>query len=319
VARLIARYASLTVALLLLYFLLPRALPGDPLDVQSSDLAGTGPALTQAQRASLRATYHLDQPPPAQLLAYLDDLAHADLGWSISRDRPVVELIAERLPWTAGLVASSLLVACLAGVLLGTLTAWHANRLGPLAAALLAGVPEFLLAIGLLLVFAVGLRWLPLQGGRTPFLAGGPLTGALDVLAHLALPAIALSLTNAAPFLLLAHGTVAGELQAAYVRTARGKGLAERTIALRHTLPNAAGPLATAIAIRLGQVFGGAIVVERIFGIPGLGLLTVESLRARDYPVLQAVLLLTSLGVLLALLLVELAQRGLERRRATLD
>lgn len=303
--RLLARYALLALAVLVLNFLLPRFLPGDPLDFAASDASALAPASTTAEaRARLRSTYHLDQPLPAQLAAYLADLAHADLGWSISRSAPVAQLVGDRLPWTLSLVGSAVVLASLAGGALGLLAGWQrgpAARLILPASVLLAGIPEFLLAMGLLLAFAVGLGWFPLQGGRSPFGEAS----ALDVAWHLVLPALTLVLASSGSMALLTRGAILGVRGEPYLTAARARGLDETSVALRHALPNAIAPVLALVGVRLGQVLAGAVVVERVFAVPGLGLLAFEAIRARDYPVLQAVFLLGSLGVLLANLVVD--------------
>jgi peptide/nickel transport system permease protein len=168
--------------------------------------------------------------------------------------------------------------------------------------------------MALLLALAVGLRWFPLQGGQTPF--GDTGLNALDVVWHLSLPALTLVLATSGAFVLLARGAVLGVRDEAYLMAARARGLGELHVAVRHALPNSVLPVLTLFGVRLGQVLSGAVVVERVFSIPGLGLLSVEAIRAHDYPVLQAVFLLASLGVLLANFLLELAYRRLEPRRA---
>lgn len=324
-SQLVARYLLLALAVLLLNFALPRLLPGDPLDVEAPE--GLNPAsstLTAEVRARLRAVYHLDRPLAGQLVAYLQDLARGDLGWSISRQAPVAKLIAERLPWTLGLLLGALLVAGLGGSLLGLLAAWGGGRVDRLvvaASTTLAAVPEFLVALVLLLVLAIGLGWFPLRGGRTPFAPTDPgLAGTLqtlaDVVSHLALPALTLVLASTAAFVLLSRGAVRAVLPEPYLVTARAKGLPEREVALRHAARNAFLPVLTLFGLRVGHIFGGALVVERVFALPGLGLLAFEAIRARDYPVLQAVFLLGSLAVLLANLALEVAYRQLEPRRA---
>lgn len=319
-ARLLGRYVLLAAAVVLLNFALPRLLPGDPLDLDAPD--GTNPAsatLTADARARLRATYRLDQPAPGQIAGYLGDLARGDLGWSISKVVPVRDAIADRLPWTLGLVLTSVVVAAAAGTSLGLLAAWRGggtDRLVVTGATTLAAVPEFLLAMGLLLLFGYGAGWFPLSGGRARFAPepGGLLAAVApvaDVAWHLALPVLTLAFASTAGFVLLARGAMRTVLREPYLATARAKGLSETDVALRHALPNALAPVLTFFGVRVGQVLGGAIVVERVFGLPGLGLLAFEAVRARDYPVLQAVFLLGSLGVLLASLVVELAYRAL--------
>ena len=319
---LLLRYAALLVTVVVLNFLLPRLLPGDPLDAASSDsTSASAPALTLAARTQLRAFYHLDEPVTGQFAAYLGDLAHGDLGWSISRGAPVGQLVAERLPWTLGLVLSAVLLASVSGVLLGVVAAWRGGRLNALISGLataLAGLPEFLVGMGLLLVLSVGLGWLPLYGGRASF--GQEAVGAaglLDLLWHLALPILTLVLSGAASFTLLTRAAMRDVLTDPCLVTARAKGLSELRVALGHALPNAVPPIAAFLGVRLGHVLGGALVVERVFSIPGLGLLAFDAIRARDYPVLQAVFLLGSLGMLLANLVVDMA-RLRQPRPATL-
>lgn len=320
---LLARYMGLTIGLLLLNFALPRLLPGDPLDVESAEGMNAGSTLTAEARAQLRASYHLDQPLSGQFGAYLQDLRHGDLGWSISQATPVSQLIGERLPWTLALMVTSLLIAGIGGTLLGLVAAWRGGRLGHVivsTASGLAAIPEFLVAIALLLGFAVGLGWFPLHGGRSAFALGPPgadsaLRTLGDIAWHLTLPAVTLVLAATASFVLLTRGTVQAVLTAPYLATARAKGLTEPAVALRHAFPNALLPVLTLFGLRVGQILGGAIVVERVFAVPGLGLLAFEAIRARDYPVLQAVFLLGSLGVLLVNLIVDLTYRWLEPRR----
>ncbi|MDQ3693535.1 MAG: ABC transporter permease [Chloroflexota bacterium] len=319
-----ARYIGLTIALVVLNFALPRLLPGDPLDFESATgMNAAVSTLTAGARAQLRASYHLDLPLPGQFWAYLQDLSRGDLGWSISQAAPVSDLIGERLPWTLSLMLTALVIAGVGGTLLGLVSAWHGGRLDHLivsAASGLAAIPEFLVAIALVLMLSVGLGWFPLHGGRSTFVAtpggaGGALGGLGDIAWHLTLPALTLVLAITASFVLLTRGTVQAILTAPYLATARAKGLAEPAVALRHAFPNALLPVLTLFGLRVGQVLGGAIVVERVFAVPGLGLLAFEAIGARDYPVLQAIFLLGSLGVLLVNLAVDLAYRWLEPRR----
>lgn len=322
-AWLLARYTGLAVILVLLNFALPRLLPGDPLDAESAEGMNAVSTLTVEARAQLRATYHLDQPLAGQFWAYLQDLGHGDLGWSISQSAPVSQLIGERVPWTLALMLTALVIAGVGGTLLGLVSAWRGGRLDRLIVSTASGVaaiPEFLVAIALLLGFAVGLGWFPLHGGRSVFAPGppgstGPLGALGDIAWHLALPALTLVFAVTASFVLLTRGTVHAILTAPYLTTARAKGLAEPAVALRHALPNALLPVLTLFGLRVGEVLGGAIVVERVFAVPGLGLLAFEAIRARDYPVLQAIFLLASFSVLLVNLVADLAYRWLEPRR----
>lgn len=319
--RLLLRYACLACAVVALNFFLPRLLPGDPLDPAAPDGFSLAESTLSADaRARLRASYHLDEPLPAQFVAYLADLGRGDLGWSISRATPVSQLIGDRLPWTLALVLTSLLVASLAGGSLGLFAAWRGGRADRAlfaASTLLSALPEFLIAMALLLVLAVALRWFPLQGGNSIFLAsnGGGSQTVLDIVWHLTLPALTLVVATSAGFVLLARGAALSVVGEPYLTAARAKGLGEVTVAIRHAVPNALLPVLTLFGVRLGHVLGGALVVERVFAVPGLGLLAFEAIRARDYPVLQAVFLLGSLGILAANFAVELAYRSMGPRR----
>jgi peptide/nickel transport system permease protein len=324
VARLLVRYTLLAGCVILLNFAIPRLLPGDPLNSGAAEGMEGAVPLPAATRAALRAYYHLDQPWPAQLGAYLGDLARGDLGWSIARSVPVTQLLADRLPWTLGLLGIALLLATGAGTGLGMAAGWvpghWRDRVLVGGAAVTAALPEFLIAIGLLIVFAITLHWFPLLGGQTLFADYGAdptagWRGALDIAWHLTLPAAALVLTGTAGFVLIARDVTAGLVGTPWLTVARAKGLSERQIAVRHALPNLLLPLLTYFGLRLGAVLGGALIVERVFNVPGLGLLGYEAIQARDYPVLQALFLLASLGVLGANGAVELAYLRLARRQ----
>jgi peptide/nickel transport system permease protein len=320
VQLLLVRYALLVAAVVVLNFALPRLLPGDPLSPAAENgLGGAMPALTTDQTAQLRATYHLDEPLQQQFASYLNDLLHGDLGWSISRSAPVSRLIGDRLVWTLSLVLIAAVIAAAGGAALGLIAAWRGGRwdrtvVGVCSA--VAALPEFLLGMLFLLALAVALRWFPLQGGETPFAASdrGLLAAFGDRVLHLALPAATLVAANLAAFVLLSRGAVRGVLAEPYLVTARAKGLAEWRVALQHATPNALLPVLTMFGMRLGQVLGGAIVVERVFAVPGLGLFAFQAIQTRDYPVLQAVFLLASLGVLLANFALDLSYRRLEPR-----
>jgi peptide/nickel transport system permease protein len=312
--RLIARYALLCAMVLVINFVLPRLLPGDPFEpVATAEVGATAP-LSAAARAQLRASYHLDESLNRQFVLYVADLSRGDLGWSIARSAPVAQLIGERLPWTLALVASATAIAAVVGVLVGITATWlggAVDHTSLMLAATVAALPEFLIAMGLLLLFGVTLGWFPLQGGRSPL--GGD---ALDVAWHLSLPALALFVASLASFLVVTRGALRSQLRQPYLLTARAKGLTEQQIAVRHLAPNALTPIATQLAVRLGHVLGGALVIERVFSIPGLGLLAFESIRTRDIPVLQAIFLIGSLGVLAANFLLDALLRGRGRGRA---
>ncbi|MDP9357628.1 MAG: ABC transporter permease [Chloroflexota bacterium] len=322
--RLLVRYLLLVVGIVLLNFLVPRLLPGDPLSFSAGEGTDASIPLSAAAREQLRSYYHLDEPLRHQLVLYLNDLGRGDLGWSIARPAPVSELILDRLPWTLALLLVSLLISASVGTTLGLVAGWAPGRIRDRllvsTAAALAAMPEFLVAIGLLLAFAVKLGWFPLFGGQTVFAGQGSDAPSVarragDIVWHLALPAAALVVTAMSAFLLLARDATVGVRHEPWLMAARAKGLREREVARRHAMPNIALPLLTFFGLRLGSVLGGALVIERVFGVPGLGFLGYEAIRARDYPILQAVFLLSSLAVLSANLLVEILYLCLDWRR----
>lgn len=313
--RLVGRYLVLVLGVVLINFLLPRMLPGDPLDFSSGDDLDAAVPLTASARAQLAAYYHLDDSTLTQLRSYLVDLLHGDLGLSISRSVPVADLILARLPWTLALLLVSLVFSAGMGTAVGMVAGWtpgkRRDRLLVSISGMLAAFPEFLIAMSLLLAGAVRLKWFPLYGGETVFSetgrgASNSIRQALDITWHLTLPAATLALVGVSAFILVTRDATAGLHNEPWLIAARAKGLKERQIALRHALPNMAPPLITFFGLRLGAVLSGAIVVERVFSVPGLGLLGFQAIGARDYPVLQALFLLSSLGVLLAAFLVEL-------------
>jgi len=290
----------------LLNFFLPRLMPGDPFAYLSgtsvsSDLAVT---LDSKTEALLRAYYGIDQPFWQQFWHYCQNLLQGNLGYAYYFKAPVAQLIAERLPWSLLLIVSSILLASLLGIGAGVFSAWKRGTRwdkGFWAFFLsLRSVPTFFLGTLILLFFSFQLNFFPLFGAYSvETIASAPWARCQDILWHLALPVLTLTLAEITGKYLLTRGAMLDTLQEDYILFARARGLSEKRIMYGHALPNALLPVVTQIALRLGMAASGMIYVETIFGYPGMGKLMQEALAVRDFQLLQGVFLITSMMVLL--------------------
>jgi len=309
-------YAIALLFILVLNFLLPRMMPGDPLMAIYGEEALV--QMTPELKASLVERFALDQSLWQQFGAYFTALFTGDLGHSYYYNAPVFEVILGRLPWTLLLVGLSLILSTVIGILLGIESGWRRGSKtdGTLLTGLMAlnGFPDFFIGTVLLLVFGVTLGLFPLGGALTPYsgLSGAALL--VDVLKHLALPLAALTLAHVAASYLLTRNTMITVLKEPYMLTARAKGLSERVMKYRHAGRNSMLPVITSAGVRLGRVVTGALFVEIIFSYPGLGYLAYEALLARDYPVIQGVLLAVAVFVLVANFLADLSYPKLDPR-----
>jgi peptide/nickel transport system permease protein len=297
--------------LLVLNFCVVHLAPGDPV------IALGGEHGDPAHYAFIRAHFGLDRPLPEQLLTYVGLVLRGDLGTSFVQGRAVVSVIAERLPASLLLVSTGLVLSSVAGVSLAVFAARLRRRSADaaLSAAALLGyaTPSFWLGQLALLTLAVGTGLFPVQGMTD---ARQPPTGfghTLDVLRHLVLPALVLAASELALTMRLVRTGLRDALATDYARTARAKGLSDGRV-IRHALRNVMLPVVTVIGGRVGMLFSGAVLVEVVFGWPGLGRLLLSSLLARDYPVLLGLLLLVSVGVVLANLITDLAYAWLDPR-----
>ncbi len=316
--RLAGGYLLTLAVLVHLNFLLPRLMPGDPVDAL---LDAQSPSYVQdgAARAELERYYGLDEPLTTQYGRYLADLARGDLGSSIRYGRPVADLVAERLPWTVLLLGSSMLLAAAVGLALGVHSAWRrgsaADR-GLLTLFLTVhNLPVFFVGALAVLVFSVELGWTPLGGTRTPFDdPANLLAAAADVGAHLALPAAVLASGLAASYYLTMRATMVGELGADYLVLGRAKGLSERRLKYRYAGRNSLLVVVTWSALRLEGLVTASVLVEVVFAYQGLGGLIFDAVSFRDYPVMQACFLVLTVLVLTANLLADLACGRLDPR-----
>ena len=278
-------------------FLVVRLLPGDPVTA----ITGEYP-VPAAYAAEIRASYGIDQPLPVQLGLYVAALARGDLGFSFKNQKSVNQLLRERGVNTLLLGGTAFVLATALGVLLGVLSAAHrtgfADRAIRSFAAFSYAAPVFWIGQLLILLLAVRFQVLPVAGMTSARgVSSGP-AQVLDVVQHLLLPSIVLALPIAAIHTRILRVSMIEALHAEYVKTARAKGLPEQTVVLRHALRNALLPLITVIALEIPTLFTGSVLVETVFSWPGLGRLLFDSIGSRDYPVVEAMLLLVTVAVI---------------------
>ncbi len=298
--------------ILVLNFLLLRLAPGDAADV----LAAQSGFATEETMATLRNRLGLDLSLVTQLWNYLAGLAEGDLGHSARYGMPVAEVIWQRLPGTLLLMSVALALAIGIGVALGATMAVFAGRLPDRILSILSlvfySVPAFWIGLMLIVVFSIRLGWLPSGGAGTIGLTGWE--GAVDRARHMILPGLSLALFYLAIYARLTRAAMLEVRGQDFVRTARAKGLAPFAINARHVLPNALIPVTTMAGLHIGNMLGGAVVVETVYSWPGLGRLAFEAVMGRDFQVLLGILLLSSVLVILANLAVDLVQAWLDPR-----
>lgn len=313
--RLLLRRLLLAVPTLLvaatIAFVLAHLAPGSPAAALGGDFGA--PGLVE----EIARIQGLDRPLPVIYVEWLLRLARGDLGFSFRAQAPVAELIRDRLGVTLLLGVSAVLLSVLLGVVLGAAMATRSGgRVGLAALAVLQALPVYLLAQLLVLLFAVWLGLLPIQGLEDP---RAPATGWAALLVerarHFALPVVALGLGQFGFVALLTRARLRQELGQLYVVTARSRGVGEAAVRFRHALPNALLPLLALFGNRIGALVGGALVIETVFALPGLGRLAVTAAVARDQPTVIGVVLVAALLILLANLAVDLLQLWLDPRQ----
>ena len=293
----------------LLTFLFIRLIPGDAIAAR----LGTSTALTPDQLTSLRAYFGLDQPLPLQYWNWLTSLLRGDAGYSIRTGRPVFIEIAQRLPATLELALAATAIALAVGLPLGLLSALRprsrldaAVRIGGLIG---LSLPNFWLGTLIIVLFSLYLRWLPNTGGYVDLLQ--------DPLGNLRLvlfPAITLGLALAAATQRMTRSAMLDVLGADYVRTATAKGLAPRVVLRRHVLKNGLIVVVTLLGIQVGQLLGGAVVVEEIFSVPGVGRLLLNAIVQRDYALVQGAVLVIAILFVVLNIMVDLLYGYLDPR-----
>ncbi len=288
-------------------FMLIRAAPGDPVSVMAGEAGASDPQFV----AQLRAQFGLDQPLGTQLLNYLGHVVQLDLGFSYRQQQPVLDLILDRLPATLLLTGSAFALSILLGVVLGAYAARRAgtwvDSLTTVVALVFYATPLYWLALMAVLLFSIKLGWLPAFGYIT---VGSGMTGfalAMDIAAHLVLPAVTLALFYMAVYARMTRASMLEVAQMDFVKTARAKGVRPGRIQRAHILRNALLPVITLAGIQAGGMIGGAVLTETVFAWPGIGRLMFDALLQRDYNLLLGCFLVTAAMAVLFNLITDLA------------
>ncbi|MEM9764880.1 MAG: ABC transporter permease [Pseudomonadota bacterium] len=316
IVRRVLQAIPILLAIIVINFLLLKLAPGDAADV----LAGEAGSATPEYMAELRTKFGLDQPVPVQLAQYVGRVLVGDFGFSFRHEMAVTDLVLNRLGPTMILMATTIVMAVGVGILLGMLAATGLNTWRDSLISILALVsyatPLFWVGLMFIVVFSINLGWFPSSGMETvtAFHVGITWERILDVAHHLVLPALTLSLFYLALYTRLMRASMLEQANMDYVTTARAKGLSEQRITFRHVLRNALLPVVTMAGVQVSSLIGGSVVVETVFGWPGLGQLAFESLFARDLNLLMGIFLVSALLVLVVNLLVDILYTMLDPR-----
>ncbi|MDI9617015.1 MAG: ABC transporter permease [Methanothrix sp.] len=302
----LARYAISLFIILSLNFAIPRAMPGDTL----TNLLGEDVILSGDLVQEIRREMGLDLPLREQYLMYWKNLMHLDLGYSYHFHSAVLPLVVERMKWTLLLAAPPVIIGALLGTLLGALAGWRegpSSRLQTLVFLIIYSTPPYFLALMSLYIFGFHLGWVPMKG----FYSTG---SAWNIIHHIILPVILMSLFSASRNHMIMRGSVIQERQMLYALYARAKGLYDTQILFRHVFRNAALPIITLIALDFGFIFSGALFIEMVFSMRGMGNLIYSALLYRDYPVLQGSFLIITIMVITANMIADVLYGILDPR-----
>ena len=298
----------------MLGFALLHLAPGDPVDVLAGEFGTASPEYLM----QLRHEFGLDRPLSIQLLTYFENVLQLNLGFSQRNNMTVLDLILSRLPATLLLMTTSIALSFFAGLVLGVAAARRVNKLADnlisVFALLCYAIPLFWLGLMAIVLFTVKLGLLPGDGMFTIGADYGWFGYTLDVARHLILPAASLALFHMAVYTRLMRASMLEVYSLDYVRTARAKGLTQRRVALAHVLPNAILPMVSMVGVQIGPMLGGAVLVETVFGWPGLGRLAFDAILQRDYNLLLGILLFSSMLVVVTNFVIDLVYGWLDPR-----
>jgi len=302
------------VIVVILNFLLLQAAPGDVVDSIVADAGGASEEVV----ARIRAEYGLDQPIYIQLLTYLKNMLRGDLGYSFHYDAPVFSLIVDHLPATIMLSLSAIIIAVIVGTLLGTIAAINPKGIISHIVTVLSllgyATPVFWLGMMVLILFAYTFPIFPVFGMRSVPAPETSFGQVLDIIHHMILPALTLSILFVASYSRISRAAMLDVMGSDYIRTARAKGIPERVVVFKHALKNAGLPIVTIAGLQLSHAFSGAVLVETVFSLPGVGPLLLESITGRDYPVMLGILQGSAMMVIVANIITDMLYRMLDPR-----
>jgi peptide/nickel transport system permease protein len=311
--RLLSSIPVLLIVVVFTFFLLESA-SGDAVDAYLGAIGGGDAVLAQ----SLKVAYGLDQSMGARLWLYAHSLSGLDLGWSVAFDRPVRDVILERLPNTFLLMGSATALSFGLGSALGIIAGARPGSVRDkglsIGSLVLYAMPSFWLGLVLSVIFSVQLRWLPIAGIETIASGKQGFDQVLDIARHLVLPVGALGFIYLALFLRVMRAGMAEVWQLDFVLFARSKGLSRSRIVLRHVARNALLPLVTTLGLQAAAMLGGSVVIESVFAIPGFGRLAQEAVAGRDAPLLMGIILTSAVLVIVVNLLVDIVYASLDPR-----
>jgi peptide/nickel transport system permease protein len=306
IARRLALLVPVLIGVSVLVFVMIRLIPGDVVD--SILGADTKPEV----RAELRQLFGLDEPMYLQYLRWLGGVLHGDFGVSLRNGQPVSDAILSHLPVTVELATLAILLSCSIAIPLGVISALHRNtwldlivRVGALVG---VSFPSFWLATMFLLISSLAFHWLP------PLIFVGPQQDIRVNLSQMLMPVLALAAGHCAVTMRMTRSAVLEVLRRDYVRTARAKGLLNRTVVMVHSLRNALVPVITVLGLQVGYLLGGTVIIEQIFGLPGMGWLLLNGIYQRDYPIVQAMTLLLAVSFVLTNLIVDVVYTFVDPR-----
>ena len=303
----IFQYVLVLWVVLTLNFALPRLMPGD----QVKYILGEDATFISAEmRAEIEEEHGLNDPWIVQYGNYLKGIFTGDFGYSYQKDRPVMELIAERLPWTVSLALVNVVLTTIIGSILGVIAAWNrAKKTDVILSSVmmfLKSMPSFWVGMILIAIFGSTLGWLPTFGARNMW---DDLTGFawfIDVVRHMILPSLTMLVLSLSSTFITMRYSMIDTLGEDYIMLPRIKGLPEKKIRYRHAMRNALIPVATSVMMDLGYIVGGSTIIETVFAYPGTGRLMFEAVSARDFPLIQGCFLISTICVLVANIVADL-------------